>query len=226
MSPSLKMKDGQGEEVPVGKIVCLGRNYRAHAKEMGVAPPKEPVNFLKPASSVIGDGEDIIIREGTGEVHHEVELGVVIGGRCRDVRAGGALEKVLGYAVLIDVTARDIQAAAKKAGLPWSMAKGMDTFCPISAVTPAADVPDPQALTLELQVNGETRQNGRTADMIWSVAELIEYISARMTLERGDVIATGTPEGVSRILPGETIVARISGVGKLTCGVRKRGKSA
>jgi acylpyruvate hydrolase len=220
MSPSLRMRGGAGAEVPVGKIVCLGRNYRAHAKEMGVAPPKEPVIFLKPASSVIGDGEDIVIMEGTGEVHHEVELGVVMGERCHNVRAEDAPGKVLGYAVLIDVTARDIQDAAKKAGLPWSLAKGMDTFCPISDVTPASEVPDPQDLTLELHVNGERRQNGRTADMLWSVSELIEYISARMTLERGDVIATGTPEGVSRILPGELVEARISGVGKLACGVR------
>ena len=218
MSAVLKMKGDGGEEIPAGKIVCLGRNYRAHAKEMGVEPPKEPVVFLKPASSVIGDGEDIVILEGTGEVHHEVELAVVIAERCRSVRAEDAPGHVLGYAVLIDVTARDIQSAAKQAGLPWSMAKGMDTFCPISEVTPAADVPDPQGLTLH--VNGEQRQNGRTADMIWTVPELIEYISARMTLERGDVIATGTPEGVSRILPGEQIVAQISGVGKITCGVK------
>ncbi len=217
MTPTLKMKGG-GEQVPVGKIVCLGRNYAAHAREMGVAPPKAPVIFLKPASSVIGDGDDIVILKGTGEVHHEVELAVVIGGQCRSVPASEALGRVMGYAVLIDVTARELQSAAKKAGLPWSLSKGMDTYCPMSEVAPASEVPDPGDLTLTISVNGEERQRGHTGDMLWDVASLIEYISARITLERGDVLATGTPEGVSEVKPGDDVVAEIVGVGKLRCG--------
>jgi len=221
MTPELKIAGGDGT-VTVGKVICLGRNYRAHAREMGVAPPREPVLFMKPASSVIGDGDDIMILPGTGEVHHEVELGVVIGERCHDVPASEALGKVRGYTVLIDVTARDIQSAAKKAGLPWTLAKGMDTYCPMSDVAPASSVPDPGGLELRITVNGETRQKGNTADMIWSVPELVEYISHRMTLEPGDVIATGTPEGVSRILPGDTVEAVIPGVGSLKVGVKEK----
>ncbi|MBI4879720.1 MAG: fumarylacetoacetate hydrolase family protein [Planctomycetes bacterium] len=186
---------------------------------MGAAPAGEPMLFLKPASSVIGDGEAIVIPPGVGEVHHEVELGVVIGARCSRVLAGEALARVLGYAVLIDVTARDLQAAARKQGLPWTLAKGLDTFCPISAVMPAAQAPDPASLALRLLVNGELRQQGKTADMLWSVPALIEFISARITLERGDVIATGTPQGVAALVPGDLVEARIEGVGALRCTV-------
>ena len=219
MSAELKIL-GEDSRVKVGKIVCLGRNYAAHAREMGVAPPKEPVLFFKPSSAVIRDGESIVIPPGIGETHHEVELAVVIGKDCHLTPAAEALEKVLGYAVLIDVTAREMQAAAKAKGLPWTLAKGMDTFCPISDVRLRSDAPDPGGLSLRLTVNGELRQDGNTADMIWSVPEIIEYISARITLERGDVIATGTPAGVSAIVPGDRVVAEIDGVGVLRCGVR------
>lgn len=218
MPAELQVKDSD-ERVAVGKIVGVGRNYAAHAREMGAAPAGEPVLFLKPASSVIGDGEVIIIPQGAGAVHHEVELGVVIGARCRRVAAEDALAQVFGYAVLIDVTARDLQAAAREKGLPWTLAKGLDTFCPISAVMPAARAPDPANLTLRLTVNDVLRQESRTADMLWSVPALIEFISARITLERGDVIATGTPAGVGPLVPGDLVEAVIEGVGALRCPV-------
>ena len=219
MPAEFRLNDGE-TRIPVGKIVCLGRNYAAHAKEMGLSVPSEPILFLKPASSIIQDGEDIVIPEDVGEVHHEVELGVVIGERCRKVPLKEALDKVLWYVVLIDVTARELQAAARARGMPWTLAKGMDTFCPISAVTPREAVPDPGNLAIRLMVNGEVRQNANSADMIWGVADIIECISARITLERGDLIATGTPEGVSAIVPGDQIEATIDGIGTLRCGVK------
>jgi acylpyruvate hydrolase len=203
-----------------GKIVCIGQNYRAHIKELKSEVPSEPVIFLKPSSAQIFDGEEIVIPPSLGRVDYEGELAVIIGRRTKNVTSKQALKQIGAVAVFNDVTARDVQSVARKAGLPWSLAKGMDTFAPMSEPTPIAEVPDLRALTVQTRLNGELRQDGRTADMIFPVEELIAYISKFMVLEPGDVIATGTPEGVGAIKGGDTVEISIKGVGRLTNPVK------
>lgn len=196
------------------KIVCIGWNYRSHVKELESELPKEPTVFLKPPSCLIGDGDDIVIPEGVTNVQHEVELAVVFGRGCRCVTEGEALSYVSHVAVFNDVSARDMQAEARRAGNTWDLSKGMDTFGPMSDPVPVGDL-DIQDLELTLTVNGEVRQHGNTRDMIFPVTRLISYVWF-MTLEEGDVLITGTPEGVSEISPGDVVVASIGGVGTLT----------
>jgi len=203
-----------------GKIVCVGQNYREHIREMRSEEPAEPVLFIKPSTSLIASGEAILVPEGVGAVHHEVELALVIGTMTKDVSVDDALGHVRAAAVFNDVTARDLQTKARKAGLPWALAKGMDTFAPMSGPVPLSDVGDIGSLDLELRVNGELRQKGNTSQMIFRPSELISYISRFMTLEEGDIIATGTPSGVGPLLPGDVVEARISGVGALSNPVR------
>ncbi len=203
-----------------GKIVCVGQNYREHIREMRSEEPSEPVLFLKPSTSLIANGEAILVPEGVGTVHHEVELALVIGTTAKDVSVGDALGHVRAAAVFNDVTARDLQTKARNAGLPWALAKGMDTFAPMSEPVPISEVGDLGSLELELRVNGELRQKGNTSQMIFRPSELISYISRFMTLEPGDVIATGTPSGVGPLLPGDEVEARIGGVGRLSNPVR------
>jgi 2-keto-4-pentenoate hydratase/2-oxohepta-3-ene-1,7-dioic acid hydratase in catechol pathway len=195
-----------------GKIICIGQNYRAHAKEMNSEPPQEPILFLKPASALIGDGE-VIEAGDVGRVDHEVELALIIGRRAKQVEESEALRFVSHLAVFNDVTARDLQSKARKVGNPWSLAKGMDTFAPMSAPVPISRVEDVHNLDLELTVNGQVRQKGNTSDMIFSPERLIAYIYQFMTLEVGDIIATGTPEGVSPLNDGDMVVAKVAGVG-------------
>jgi len=210
----------EGKRVEAGKLICLLRSYRAHAEEMGSAAPERPEFFLKPRTSIIHDGGEIVIPPESSDVHHEVELAVIIGKAGARIPAGRAMEHVLGYAVMIDVTARDLQARAKKAGKPWAAAKGYDTFAPISEAVPAARVPNPHALEIWLKVNGEQRQRSCTGRLMYSVAEIISHVSGVMSLEPGDIIATGTPEGVGRIVSGDTVEAGIEGVGRLKVRVR------
>jgi len=202
------------------KIVAIGKNYAAHAVEMGGSAAKRasPLFFLKPPSSVVqaaasppGARATIIALRGIGELHHEVELGVVIGARARRVPAASARAHVRGYVLALDMTARDLQAAAKAAGMPWTRAKCYDTFTPLSREVPAARVPDPAALRLWLDVDGAPRQRGATADMLHSVDELIAAVSAIMTIEPGDVILTGTPAGVGPVRAGQRIRAGLDG---------------
>jgi len=195
-----------------GKIVCIGQNYRAHAREMDSEPPKEPIIFFKPATALIRDGEAIEAGD-VGRVDHEVELALIMGRAAKQVGEREALDFVSHLAVFNDVTARDIQGIARKAGNPWSLAKGMDTFAPMSEPVPLSRVGDVHSLDLELKVNGEVRQRGRTSDMIFGPERLISYISRFMTLEAGDIIATGTPEGVGPLNHGDMVEARIPGVG-------------
>lgn len=213
---------GAGESVRVNTIFCLGRNYRAHAEELGNPVPAEPVVFLKPNSSAIRSGQDIVVPEGIGVVHHEVELAVVIKDTAKDAPEETAHSHVLGYAVMLDITARDVQSEAKKRGLPWTMAKGLDTFAPISDVVPAERVGNPHDRGIRLIVNGKLRQDSSTSYMIFNIPQIIAFISSRMTLQRGDVIATGTPEGVAPLCPGDEIVAEIDGVGRLEHRVVER----
>ncbi len=210
----------EGKELEVGKIMCLLRSYAAHAEEMGSDILVEPDFFLKPPTTIIRDGEDIIIPKESKDVHHEVELAVIIGKDGRFIPKEHAMEHVLGYSILIDVTARDIQAKAKKQGRPWSIAKGYDTFAPMSNIVSKSEISDPHELDIWLKVNGETRQSSNTRMLIFKVPEIIAYISNVMSLEMGDIIATGTPEGVSRIFAGDRIEAGIQGLGNLRVGVR------
>ncbi|KAF3571837.1 hypothetical protein F2Q69_00060028 [Brassica cretica] len=206
------------------KIVCVGRNYAAHAKELGNAVPKEPVIFLKPTSSYLENGGTIEIPHPLESLHHEVELAVVMGEKARDVPEATAMDYIGGYAVALDMTARELQASAKASGLPWTLAKGQDTFTPISSVLPKAMVHDPDNLELWLKVDGETRQKGLTKDMIFKVPYLISYISSIMTLYEGDVILTGTPEGVGPVKIGQKITAGITGLSEVQFDVDRRVK--
>jgi acylpyruvate hydrolase len=205
-----------------GKIVCIGQNYREHIKELKSEVPSEPVIFLKPMSSLIGNDEAILIPEGVGRVDHEVELALIIGKTGKSIPKERAMEHVSAVAVFNDVTARDIQSAYRKAGLPWSLSKGMDTFAPMSEPRPLASSHDIHDLEISCRVNGQVRQHGRTSMMIYTPEELIAFISKWMTLEEGDIIATGTPSGVGPIVPGDLIEMRIEGVGTLTNPVRTK----
>ncbi|MCO5575777.1 hypothetical protein L7F22_029582 [Adiantum nelumboides] len=207
------------------KIIAVGRNYAAHAKELGNTVPKEPVLFLKPTSSYVCEGGVIEIPPPLQSVHHEVELAVVIGTKGRDISEESALDHVEGYALAIDVTARDIQAAAKAAGLPWTVSKGYDTFTPISDFIPKTKVPALDDLELWLKVDGELRQKGSTKDMIFSIPFLVSHISSVMTLFEGDVILTGTPSGVGPVKAGQKITAGITGLMDMTFPVVNRQKT-
>ncbi|KAK4477844.1 hypothetical protein RD792_017107 [Penstemon davidsonii] len=206
------------------KIIAVGRNYAAHAKELGNAVPKEPVLFLKPTSSYLENGGRIEVPEPLEALDHEVELAVVIGQRARDVPEAKAMDYVGGYALALDMTAREIQSTAKAAGLPWSIAKGQDTFTPISPVVPTSMVPDPHNLELWLKVDGEIRQKGSTSDMIFKIPFLISHISSIFTLLEGDVILTGTPQGVGPVKVGQKIDAGITGLLDMHFDVERRHK--
>ncbi len=200
--------------VAPSKIMCIGRNYAAHAAEHGAAVPEEPMLFLKPPSALIGHGGEIILPPGGGRVEHEAELAVIIGRTASHVRREAALDYVLGYTCANDVSARDYQ---KKDG-QWGRAKGFDSFCPLGpwVVTGL----DPSNLAIACHVNGERRQNARTSDMIFDVPALIAFISHVMTLLPGDVILTGTPAGVSPLATGDTVEVTIEGIGTLRNTVR------
>jgi len=195
----------------VGKIICLARTYKKHAKEMKSKVPKEPLLFLKPSSSVIFDNQNIKKPEMSECLHHEIELGIVISKKCKNISRKHALDYVLGYCVCIDVTARDIQTIAKKNGWPWSISKGFDTFAPIGNIILKDDFINPNDCDLLLKVNGEIRQNSNTKNMVFTIQEIISFISKIMTLERGDLIMTGTPEGVSEIKKDDMIEAYLNG---------------
>lgn len=203
----------------VGKILCLGRNYAAHAEEMNAALPESPVVFLKPATAILQSGEDIVIPRISTDVHHEVEMIFVIGKRARDVRRENAYDYVDGYAVGLDMTLRDIQSVAKKKGLPWTVAKGFDTSAPISRAVERASISNPHELDLSLKVNGKIRQRSTTAKMIFKVDYLVSFLSSIFTLEPGDLIFTGTPEGVGPVSAGDVLEAELESVGTLRVGV-------
>lgn len=189
------------------KIVCVGRNYAAHARELGNDVPAEPLLFLKPPSALVENGGAIVLPPDSQQVEHEAEIAVIIGRRARDVRETDALSYVAGYAPLNDVTARDLQ----KHDVQFTRAKGFDTFCPLGRVVPADGV-DWRALEIRCRVNGAERQHGRAADMVFGIPALIAYISRIMTLEPGDVIATGTPEGVAALHDGDDVEVELVGM--------------
>lgn len=195
------------------KIVCIGRNYAAHAKELGNDVPKEPLLFLKAPSAIVGPGGAIVLPKESAKVEHEAELGVIIGRRVKRATRENALDAVYGYTAVCDVTARDLQ----KSDGQWSRAKGFDTFCPVG---PWIETElDPKDLEVTCVVDGVVKQKGRTSQMIFDVPALIAYISAAMTLEPGDLIVTGTPEGVGPLAGGNKVTVGVEGIGELTVGV-------
>src|SRR6184192_280188 len=201
--------------VEPSKIVCIGRNYAAHAAEMGNEVPKEPLMFLKPPSSIIGPEEAIVLPKYSQRVEHEGELALVIGSRCSQLRdPEDALSYLLGYTCLNDVTARDLQ----KSDVQFTRGKGFDTFCPVGPHI-ETDL-DPSSLLVETRVNGAIRQSGKTSLMIYPAPFLVRWISRMMTLLPGDVIATGTPAGVGPLAAGETVEVAVSGIGVLRNPVR------
>jgi acylpyruvate hydrolase len=207
--------------IEVGKIVCVGRNYREHLKEMGYAPDEDPVIFLKPPTSLLASGSVLALPTFSREVHHEVELVLVIGRDAREVPEARALEHVLAFAVGLDLTCRDLQKRAKERGEPWAVAKGFDGAAPVSTAVTAGEVGDPADLAIELRVNGAVRQSARTSQMIHGAAWLIAYASRYMTLERGDLLMTGTPSGVGPLAPGDVARGTIERVGAVEIRVRE-----
>jgi 2-keto-4-pentenoate hydratase/2-oxohepta-3-ene-1,7-dioic acid hydratase in catechol pathway len=202
------------------KIVCIGWNYKSHVSELKSKLPEVPTIFFKPPSCIIGDGDAIVIPKGVTNVQHEVELALIYGKGCKHVSEEDAMGYISHVAVFNDVSARDMQWKARDEGNTWDLAKGMDTFGPMSEPVPVEKAGDLQNLELELTVNGEVRQKGNTANMIFTLPWLISYVSRFITMEKGDILITGTPEGVSEIRPGDTVVARIQNVGTLTSIVR------
>ncbi len=210
-------------EVP-SKIICVGLNYRDHAEEQGTELPSAPLLFAKWPNALIGPGEPIVIPRVSDKVDYEAELGVVIGERVRGISEANALEAVRGYLCLNDVSARDLQFSDGQ----WTRGKSPDTFCPVGPqLVPAAEVKDPQALGIRCYLNGDAMQDSTTANMIFTVAEVIAYASATMTLEPGDLIATGTPAGVGvfrdppvLLKDGDEVRVEIDGLGALTNPVR------
>lgn len=192
------------------KIIAVGKNYAAHAAEMGGEVPAEPMIFLKPSTSVIGPGADIVLPTASGHVELEAELAIVIGRMCRHVPRDRVAEVVLGYTAANDVSARDLQARDGQ----WGRAKGFDTFCPLGPWM-ATDI-DPNDLAINGAINGEPRQQARTSDMVRSVADLVSWISGVMTLIPGDVILTGTPAGVAPIIDGDVVTVTIEKIGTLS----------
>lgn len=193
------------------KIVCVGKNYAKHAAEMGGEVPAEPLIFLKAPSSLLASGEEIVMPAWAGRVDYEGEIALVIGKRASKISADEAWDYVEGFLPLNDVTARDMQARDDQ----WSRAKGFDTFCPVGDLVPIGDV-DLGTLGVTTRVNGEVRQNGSIEDMVFSIPFILEYVSRVMTLEPGDIVATGTPDGIGPLQPGDTVEVEVSGVGKVS----------
>ena len=205
----------------VRRIFCVGRNYADHAREMGADPEREaPFFFTKPADAVLTGGADMPYPAATGELHHEMELVAAIGAGGSDIAASDALGHVWGYAAGLDMTRRDLQSAAKKAGRPWDMAKGFDLSAPIGALVPTARCGHPRAGRIELRVNGAVRQEGDLGGMIWDVAETLAALSALMRLAPGDLVFTGTPAGVGAVGRGDSLVGTIEGVGEVRTTIR------
>jgi 2-keto-4-pentenoate hydratase/2-oxohepta-3-ene-1,7-dioic acid hydratase in catechol pathway len=218
----IPFRDKEVEIFPT-KIVALVKNYKAHAQEMGGEVPAEPSFFLKPPSSLLPLGGTVILPATSQRVDYEVELAVVMGKRARKVSREEALDFVLGYSLLLDVTARDLQARAMKEKLPWTISKGFDTFAPFGPCLVPKEEIDPLNCEIWLKVNGELKQRGNTSDLVFSVPELISYISGIMTLEPMDIIATGTPSGVGPLKDGDVVEAGSPSIGVLKVKVKREG---
>ncbi|KAF2634904.1 hypothetical protein P280DRAFT_412677 [Massarina eburnea CBS 473.64] len=199
------------------KVMCIGRNYADHIKELNSATPKNPFFFLKPPSAILLPGAGPILRPRGVTMHYEVELGLIMGRRVRDLHpedTKGALDAIEGYLLAIDMTARNVQDEAKRKGLPWSIAKGFDTFMPISNIIAKSRIPDPQKAHLWLSVNNEVKQSDNTELMLFRIPRQLSDISRVMTLEKGDIVLTGTPKGVGPVKSGDVMRAGLKVDGK------------
>jgi fumarylpyruvate hydrolase len=214
---------GKTERFPVHRVYCVGRNYEEHAKEMGFTGREPPFFFLKPADAVVvvdaGATGSIPYPSLTKNLHHEIELVVAIGTGGRNIAAADAHKHIFGYAVGLDMTRRDLQGEMKKQGRPWCIGKGYDHSAPIGPITPVAQAGDVNNAEIWLQVNGQDRQRSNVAKLIWNIAETIEHLSAAWELQPGDLIYSGTPEGVNAVVSGDTMVGGVAGLGTLTVKV-------
>lgn len=209
-----------GGEFPVRRVFCVGRNYAAHAREMGSDPDREPpFFFMKPADALVLNDADMPYPSQTKDLHHEMEMVVAIGKGGKDILVDGALNHVYGYACGLDMTRRDIQNQAKKEGRPWDMGKGFDKSAPISAIVPASKCGHPSKGLIELKVNGKVTQTSDLSMLIWSVSETISYLSGLVELAPGDLIYSGTPEGVAAVKVGDVMEGVVEGVGTIRCRV-------
>jgi fumarylpyruvate hydrolase len=204
---------GSDDRFPVHRIYCVGRNYAKHAREMGMDPEREPPFFFaKPADAVVPNGTPVPYPPRTANLHHEIELVVAVGRGGRGIPVAGALEHVFGYAVGLDLTRRDLQFEAREQGRPWDVAKGFDCSAPVGAIRPAAQMGHLERGSIWLEVNGESRQRANLSEMIWSVPEIVAELSTYFELRAGDLIFTGTPEGVGPVQRGDSLVAGIDGL--------------
>ena len=214
---------GQPERFPVHRIYCVGRNYEEHAKEMGFTGREPPFFFLKPTDSLVvveaGQTGTMPYPSLTQNLHHEIELVVAIGQGGRNIRAADAAEHIYGYAVGLDMTRRDLQNEMKKQGRPWCIGKAFDESAPMGPITLKAQAGDVNHADLEVAVNGAIRQSSNVSKLIWNVAETIEHLSSAWELQPGDLIFTGTPEGVAAVVPGDVLVGKVAGLGTLTVKV-------
>ncbi|SDO34547.1 fumarylpyruvate hydrolase [Rhodoferax sp. OV413] len=207
---------GQAARFPVHRIYCVGRNYAEHAKEMGFTGREPPFFFMKPADAVVaveaGNTGSVAYPSLTGNLHHEVELVVAIGTGGKNISAANAHQHIYGFAVGLDMTRRDLQNEMKKQGRPWCIGKGFEQSAPIGPITPLAQAAGVEQAEIALQVNGQDRQRSTVAQLIWSIAETIEHLSAAWELQPGDLIYSGTPEGVGAVVPGDTLVGSVEGL--------------
>ena len=214
---------GHSERFPVHRIYCVGRNYAEHAKEMGFTGREAPFFFMKPADAVLCADEGAALSMPypslTNNLHHEIELVVAIGKGGKHIPAAQAMEHIWGYAVGLDMTRRDLQNDMKKQGRPWCIGKAFEASAPISAITPAAQAGDIQHAEIWLQVNGQDRQRSNVNQLIWNIAETIEHLSHAWELQPGDLIMTGTPEGVGAVQTGDVLEGGISGLGTLRVNI-------
>jgi len=211
---------GRPERFPVHRIYCVGRNYEEHAKEMGFTGREPPFFFLKPADAVVpvnaGETGTMAYPSLTSNLHHEIELVVAIGTGGKSIKAADAQKHIYGYAVGLDMTRRDLQGEMKKQGRPWCIGKAFEQSAPIGPITPAAQAGDVAHAEISLQVNGKDRQRSSTSKLMWNVGEIIEHLSAAWDLQPGDLIFTGTPEGVAAVVAGDTLVGGVAGLGTLS----------
>ena len=214
---------GKAEQFPIHRIYCVGRNYEEHAKEMGFTGREPPFFFIKPNDSIIvvnqGETGTMPYPSLTKNLHHEVELVVAIGRGGKNIQASDALQHVYGYAVGLDMTRRDLQGEMKKQGRPWCIGKGFDHSAPIGPITPAEQAGDVARAEIYITVNGQERQRSNTSQLIWNIAETIEHLSAAWELQPGDLIFTGTPEGVGAVVAGDTMIGGVAGLGELHVNV-------
>jgi len=207
------------EKIPVGKVVCVGRNYAEHARELGNEIPEKPVVFLKPNTAIIYSGEKIIYPGFSEEMHHEVELVLLIGKKIKNVDIKKAEDAISGYGVGLDMTLRDIQSELKKKGHPWTIAKGFDTSAALSDFLLKKNYKLTLNEIISLSINGTIKQRSKLNAMIFAPSKIVEYISSLMTLEEGDLIFTGTPSGVGKVEKGDKLLAEIEGIVSLSCEV-------